>query len=68
MCCCLYTGSEQPLIYTMEYCSPEVAQAVVKGEPTAMVHPAVDMWGLGVLMFELATGGRGVTQSRIAWC
>jgi serine/threonine protein kinase len=43
-------------VYTRDYCSPEVAQAVLDGRTTFIVQPATDMWGVGVIMYQLVTG------------
>lgn len=43
-------------VYTREYCSPEVARAIVDGSVSMVVEPASDLWGVGVIMYELVTG------------
>jgi hypothetical protein len=47
-----------PQVYTREYVSPEVAQAVVGGAVSIVAQPSWDLWGIGIIMWELATGGR----------
>ena len=49
-------GTRAPTSYTLEYCSPEVAAAVMAGDETVVANPASDMWALGVIAFQLATG------------
>ena len=44
-----------PNSYTLEYCSPEVAEAVEAGKPAA-ANPASDMWALGLIAYQLASG------------
>jgi serine/threonine protein kinase len=38
------------------YAAPETVHALEAGERTVAVSPAVDMWALGVIAFELLTG------------
>ena len=49
-------GCKSLQVYTREYCSPEVAQAVVSSAGSMVVNPASDLWGIGIIMYELATG------------
>jgi hypothetical protein len=44
-------------VYTREYVSPEVAQAVVGGAVSIVAQPSWDLWGIGIIMWEMATGG-----------
>ena len=41
--------------FTIPYVSPEVARAVVTGEPLALTC-AADVWSCGLVLFELFTG------------
>lgn len=43
-------------VYTREYVSPEVAQAVVSGAVSITADPSWDLWGIGIIMWDLATG------------
>jgi serine/threonine protein kinase len=54
LCCCCCCGQ----VYTREYVSPEVAQAVVGGAAAIVAQPSWDLWGIGIIMWEMATGGR----------
>eukprot|EP00883_Tetradesmus_obliquus_P003774 jgi/Sobl393_1/14073/SZX67297.1 len=51
-------GQETKVVYTREYVSPEVAQAVVGGAVSIIAEPSWDLWGIGIIMWELATGQR----------
>jgi hypothetical protein len=44
-------------VYTREYVSPEVAPAVVCGAVSIVAQPSWDLWGIGIIMWEMATGG-----------
>jgi hypothetical protein len=51
-------------VYTREYVSPEVAQAVVSGAGSIVADASWDLWGIGIIMWELATGAQiGVEDS-----
>jgi serine/threonine protein kinase len=43
-------------VYTREYVSPEVAQALVGGAASIVAQPSWDLWGIGIIMWEMATG------------
>jgi serine/threonine protein kinase len=51
-------GEVAKIVYTREYCSPEVARAVVDGAVSMVAEPTSDLWGVGVIMYELVTGQR----------
>ncbi|WIA24022.1 hypothetical protein OEZ85_013642 [Tetradesmus obliquus] len=51
-------GQKTKVVYTREYVSPEVAQAVVGGAVSIVAEPSWDLWGIGIIMWELATGQR----------
>ncbi|WIA44519.1 hypothetical protein OEZ86_007258 [Tetradesmus obliquus] len=51
-------GQKTKVVYTREYVSPEVAQAVVGGAVSIIAEPSWDLWGIGIIMWELATGQR----------
>lgn len=43
--------------YTAEACPPEFpVEELYRSLPTMTMHPAFDMWGLGLVLFEIATG------------
>ena len=60
-CMCAYAwvlehaGDTVPLMYSPLYATPEVAQAVERGDRTIVADAAADMWALGVMAFELLT-------------
>jgi hypothetical protein len=55
---CFPTHAALLQVYTREYVSPEVVQAVVGGVVSIVAQPSWDLWGIGIIMWELATGGR----------
>lgn len=50
-------------VYTREYVSPEVAQAVVGGAVSIIAEPSWDLWGIGIIMWELATGEQNLNPA-----
>jgi hypothetical protein len=59
-CSVLLLAAAAPLqVYTREYVSPEVAQAVVGGAVSIVAQPSWDLWGIGIIMWEMVTGGGG---------
>ena len=75
-------GSVQPAGHfvapgnTKRYCAPEVAKAIVQstiggaGRPELVVEPSIDMWAVGLVLYELFLGvpmfGSAVTYVEIA--
>jgi serine/threonine protein kinase len=53
---CCAAGELAQLSFTLAYAAPEVIAAYDAGQPTHLVHPAVDVWALGVIAFEMLTG------------
>lgn len=47
-----------PIMYTLSYAAPETVQAIMRGERTTIVDPAIDVWALGVMAYELLTCAR----------
>lgn len=46
------------LSFSLKYAAPEVVHALEAGEKAIRVEPAVDVWAIGVIAFELLTGER----------
>lgn len=44
-------------VFSLEYCAPEVAAAVARGDRAMVACGAADMWAVGVIAYQLATGG-----------
>ena len=51
-------GTRAPLSYTLRYAAPEVLQAVMQGKQDVVRDPAMDMWSVGVVIYEIYTGKR----------
>ena len=49
----MFAGSTQTITYSPRYAAPEVAAAKAAGASTHVVAPALDVWALGVMAFEL---------------
>ncbi|WIA24023.1 hypothetical protein OEZ85_013643 [Tetradesmus obliquus] len=45
-----------PEVFSLEYCAPEVAAAVARGDRAMVACGAADMWAVGVIAYQLATG------------
>jgi serine/threonine protein kinase len=43
-------------VFSLEYCAPEVAQAVARGDRAMVASVAADMWAVGIIAYQLATG------------
>eukprot|EP00892_Ulva_mutabilis_P005985 jgi/Ulvmu1/3759/UM175_0006.1 len=56
--CTSRIGSMSSLSFSMKYAAPEVVHALEAGDKTIKVDPAVDIWAIGVIAFELLTGER----------
>lgn len=56
-------GSIAPLSYSLRYAPPEVIRALEGGQRTIQADPAVDIWAIGVIAFELLTGERALHPS-----
>lgn len=54
--CSAKIGTHAPLAFTATYCPPEVIHAAEGGRKSIMATPAMDVWALGVMSFELLTG------------
>lgn len=50
-------GSRAPLRAALAYSAPEVVRAYDRGDREVLCLPELDSWSLGVLAFELFTGG-----------
>ena len=48
-------GTTAPLTYSPSYAPPEVALAMEAGIRTITARPAVDLWALGIMAFEMLT-------------
>jgi serine/threonine protein kinase len=48
-------GETAPLAFSIGYAAPEVIHALEHGERSVVADPAVDIWALGVIAFELIT-------------
>jgi serine/threonine protein kinase len=46
------------LSFSLNYAAPEIILAQESGERTLGVHPAADVWALGVAAYELLSGKR----------
>lgn len=51
------TGEPSPLSFTVQYAPPEVIAAYLSKDKTIIATEAMDAWALGVVSFELLTGG-----------
>jgi serine/threonine protein kinase len=48
-------GEAVPLAFSIGYAAPEVIQAYERKDSSIVADPAMDMWALGVIAFELLT-------------
>ena len=55
--CSAATGEDAPLFFTVQYSPPEVIEAWKAKKKTIVATEAIDAWALGVVAFELLTGG-----------
>jgi serine/threonine protein kinase len=62
--CTARTGELAPLSFTMQYCPPEVIEAYLAKEKYIVAAEAVDAWAMGVVAFELLTGGNAFSFVR----
>ena len=59
--------------HSRRYCAPEVARAVLKSVGGGMlkIHPAIDMWAAGLVLYELLVGSpvfsEAVTYAEVAF-
>jgi serine/threonine protein kinase len=44
------------LVFSLQYAAPELVAAAQQGDATIAASPAVDIWALGAVAFELLTG------------
>jgi serine/threonine protein kinase len=51
-------GLSSQLTFTLAYAAPEVVAAFQADQHTLAVHPAADVWALGLIAFEMLTGER----------
>lgn len=67
---CKRAGSEAPLVFTLHYAPPELLQAAEAGATAVRVETAPDLWGVGIIAWELLTGERvfepGMDEGEIA--
>jgi hypothetical protein len=54
-------------VFSLEYCAPEVAEAVARGDRAMVACGAADMWAVGVIAYQLATGAAHLQSACIAW-
>jgi serine/threonine protein kinase len=52
------SGQSSHLTFTLPYAAPEVVAAFEAGQHTVAMHPAADVWALGLIAFEMLTGER----------
>jgi serine/threonine protein kinase len=55
--CTSRTGETAPLSFTVQYAPPEVIEAYQAKAKTIIATEAMDAWAMGVVAFELLTGG-----------
>lgn len=53
-----HAGSSVGLSFSLLYAPPEVIHAVERKERQVIADPAIDMWAIGVIAFELLTRAR----------
>jgi serine/threonine protein kinase len=51
-----YAGVRAPMFFTLAYAAPELIAAFEAGQESHITEPAVDVWALGVIAFEMLTG------------
>eukprot|EP00892_Ulva_mutabilis_P005656 jgi/Ulvmu1/3462/UM016_0082.1 len=61
--CTAQIGTIASLSYSLRYTPPEVVRELEAGHKTIKVDPAVDIWAIGVIAFELLTGARALPSS-----
>jgi Protein kinase domain len=54
--CAAEVGKEAPVALSISYAAPEAIVAYRSGQKTHVANPALDIWSLGVMAFELLTG------------
>jgi serine/threonine protein kinase len=54
----VHAGQSSQLTFTLAYAAPEVVVAFEAGQRTLAMHPAADVWALGLIAFEMLTGER----------
>ncbi|NJR41652.1 MAG: protein kinase [Akkermansiaceae bacterium] len=62
--CAARTGEPAPLSFTMQYSAPEVIRAYLANEKSIVASEAMDSWSMGVVAFELLTGGNAFSFVR----
>lgn len=55
--CTARTGEHAPLSFTVQYAPPEVIAAYRENARTIIATEGMDAWAMGVVAFELLTGG-----------
>lgn len=55
---CALAADSASITYTLGYAAPEVLADVEAGHKSHTVDPAVDVWALGVIAYELFCGRR----------
>jgi eukaryotic-like serine/threonine-protein kinase len=62
--CAARTGEPAPVNFTLAYGAPETVRAFVGKAGAVTADPAVDVWALGVMAWELLTGTMAFTMYR----
>ena len=53
---CLHAGEPARLVQNITYAAPELVTAVERSKNVLEVEAAADIWALGVVALEVATG------------
>eukprot|EP00892_Ulva_mutabilis_P007647 jgi/Ulvmu1/5254/UM022_0047.1 len=53
--CAAHTDQEAPLSFSLKYAAPEIVAAYESKQRTIVASPAMDMWALGLMAYELLT-------------
>jgi serine/threonine protein kinase len=61
--CTARTGEHASLSFTVQYAPPEVIDAYMAKQKTIVATEAMDAWAMGVVAFELLTGGSAFSMA-----